>query len=237
MTATVPRLELIQVVKDYRALRPLRIAYLAVGAGERVALSGVDAQGAEALVNLITGASLPDRGTVKVDGVDTASIADGDAWLASLDRFGIVTARAVMLESETLLQNLVLPISLEIDAILPETKQRVLNLAGEVGLDAERLTARAGEAPPADRARAQVVRALALEPALLLLEHATASLPREEVAAFARDLAAMAERRRLSVLAITGDADFAKPFAARWEKVIAGTGEVVPARSKWSLFG
>jgi putative ABC transport system ATP-binding protein len=237
MTAPGPRLELLNVLKDYRGLRPLRIAHLTVAAGERVALSGVDAPGAEVLVNLITGASVPDQGVVTVDGVDNAAMADGDAWLSSLDRFGIVSERAVMLEGSTLLQNLALPLSLEIDAIAPETKRRVEALAREVGLPSARLAVRAGDAPPPDRMRAQVARALALDPRLLLLEHPTVHLPRESVAGFGRDVAEMAERRGLSVLAITEDDDFAKPFAARWVKVIAGTGEVVPARSKWRWLG
>lgn len=237
MTPGRPRLELLDVVKDYRGLRPLRIAALTVAAAERVALSGVDAAGAEALVNLITGASVPDQGVVRVDGEDTRSIANGDAWLASLDRFGIVSERAVMLDGSTLLQNLALPLSLDIDAIAPDTKRRVEALAGEVGLASDRLAARAGEAPAPDRMRAQVARALALSPSLLLLEHPTVSLPRPSVAAFARDVAAMADRRRLSTLAITEDADFAGPFAGRWVRVDAGTGEVVPARSKWRLLG
>ena len=44
-----PLLELSEVSKDYRGLRPLRIASLTVAAGERVALLGLDAAAAEAL--------------------------------------------------------------------------------------------------------------------------------------------------------------------------------------------
>jgi ABC-type lipoprotein export system ATPase subunit len=228
-----PRLRLEDVVKDYRGLRPLRIARLEIRAGARVALSGVDAAGAEVLVNLITGAGLPDRGTVWVDGVDTTSISDGDAWLASLDRFGIVSERAVMLDGSSLIQNISLPLSLEIDAITPETKRRVEGLAAAVGLASERLNTRAADAPSADRLRAQVARALALDPSLLLLEHPTVSLARGEVAAFARDMASIAERRTLTVLAITEDGEFAKRFASQWLKVNPGTGEVRRAGSRW----
>jgi ABC-type lipoprotein export system ATPase subunit len=225
------------VVKDYRGLRPLRVADLAIQKGERVALGGVDAFAAEALVNLVTGAALPDEGSVNVMGTPTAAIADGDAWLASLDRFGIVTERAVMLEGSTFLQNLALPLSLEIDAIPVEVKRRVEALAAEAGLPVERLGARVGEGSPDERLRAQVARALALDPAVLLLEHPSAALPRERVDRFARDLGALVERRGITALAVTEDAEFAKPFATRWLTVKPATGEVVPARSKWKLFG
>jgi len=107
-----PVLQISKVRKQYHGLRPLRIAELSIAAGERVALSGLDAGAAEVLVNLVTGASLPDEGEVIVTGRSTASIADGEDWLASLDRFGIVSPRAVLLDAATLLQNLAMPLSL-----------------------------------------------------------------------------------------------------------------------------
>lgn len=229
--------ELTGVVKDYRGLRPLRIAGLTIQTGERVALGGLDAVAAEALVNLITGAALPDQGTVVVQDATTASIADGDTWLASLDRFGIVSERAVMLDGSTLLQNLALPLSLDIDAIAPEVKRRVELLAQDVGLPLERLGVRAGEATLDERMRAQVARALALDPQILLLEHPSATLPREKVDGFAQDVAALFERRGLTALAVTEDAAFARPFATRWLTLKPATGEVVPARARWKMFG
>ena len=71
-----------------------------------MAVSGFDAGAAEVLVNLVTGASLPDEGEVRVLGQLTADIAGGDEWLASLDRFGIVSPRGVLLEGATIEQNL-----------------------------------------------------------------------------------------------------------------------------------
>ena len=230
-------LEIRGLVKDYRGLRPLRIVTLAIAPGERVALSGLDAASAEVLVNLVTGASLPDQGEVLVDGVSTAAIATGDAWLAWLDRFGIVSERAVLLEGSTLLQNLALPFTIDIDAILPDVKRRIESLAGDVGLAPERLQVRVGDLTPADRLRGQVARALALDPQIVVLEHPTASLPREAVAGVARDAARALDKHETASLAITEDSDFASTFATRWLKLNGGTGELVPAKSQWKLFG
>ena len=44
----------------------------------------------------------------------TSAITDGDEWLASLDRFGIVSPRAVLIESATIQQNLAMPFTLQI---------------------------------------------------------------------------------------------------------------------------
>ena len=89
-----PVLELTDVSKDYHGLRPLRLANLSIAAGEQVALVGFDAPGAEVFVNLVTGATLPDRGTIRLFGRPTADISDADDWLSVVDRVGIVSRRA-----------------------------------------------------------------------------------------------------------------------------------------------
>ena len=58
--------------KEYGGLRPLRIAELRVAAGERVAILGFDQPSAEVFVNLATGATLPDAGEVSVFGRATS---------------------------------------------------------------------------------------------------------------------------------------------------------------------
>src|SRR5688572_17398698 len=65
MTPTQPVVvALREVEKDYKSLRPLRVQHLELRQGESVALLGFDATAAEILVNLITGATLPDSGDV-----------------------------------------------------------------------------------------------------------------------------------------------------------------------------
>ena len=157
-----PVVEMRGVVKNYNALRPLRIAELSVPAEARVALAGIDAGGAEVMLNLITGASLPDQGEVRVFGQSTADVSNGDAWLASLDRFGIVSERAVLLEAATLTQNLALPFALEIDPVPPQTLTRVDALAEQCGIGRDYLSRRAGDVPAAVRARVHLARAVAL---------------------------------------------------------------------------
>jgi len=75
-----PILEMRRVIKSYNALRPLRIAQLSIVAGARVAVAGIDAPGAEVMLNLVTGASLPDEGEVRVFGRTTSEVSDGDEW-------------------------------------------------------------------------------------------------------------------------------------------------------------
>ena len=228
-----PALEFAGVTKSYAALRPLRIASLVVATEERVAVSGIDEPGAELLVNLVTGASLPDEGDVRVFGRRTADIPDGDEWLSSLDRFGIVSERGVLLEGSTVMQNLALPFTLEIDPIPESTLRQVTTLAVECGIAAEWLDRQTGQAPPAVRARIHLARALALDPQLLVLEHPTAAIPEAERAAFGALVARVCEARRLTALAITFDSAFAAAAAHRTLTLQPATGELVSARRRW----
>lgn len=222
-------MELHGIRKQYGGLRPLRLQSLAVAEGERVALSGLDAAAAEMFVNLLTGAMLPEEGTVRTFGTASADIADADAWLATLDRFGIVSPRAVILEGATLEQNLAMPFTLQIDPIPPDVVQTVRALAEECGLPSSALQTRAGEVSGAARVRTHLARAVALSPKLLILEHPTADVAPAERAALARDVAAVADARRLTSIAITMDLEFAEGMAHRSLALDGATG----AMSAW----
>jgi ABC-type transporter Mla maintaining outer membrane lipid asymmetry ATPase subunit MlaF len=230
---TAPVIQLTAVVKQYGGLRPLRIAELEVRSGERVALSGLDATAAPVLVNLVTGAMLPDEGMVRSFGRSSAEIRSGDDWLASLERFGIVSPRAVLLEDATVQQNLAMPYTLQIDPVPRDIAERVAALSAECGLDAALLTERVGKLPADLRARLHFARAIALAPQLLILEHPTADVSPGGRAPFARTLAAAAQARGLTVLAITFDADFAAIVAHRSLTLNGATGAVKKWKKGW----
>src|SRR5262245_55338547 len=134
-----PLIDMAGVTKAYGGLRPLRVKRLQIARGDRVALAGLDARAAETLVNLITGASVPDEGVVLVAGHDTRGIATDTEWLSSLDRFGIVTHRAVLIGKLPIEQNLALPLTLAIDPMSDQTRAAVSALADRVGLARSRL--------------------------------------------------------------------------------------------------
>jgi ribose transport system ATP-binding protein/rhamnose transport system ATP-binding protein len=228
-----PVVEMLGVVKSYSGLRPLRIQSLSVAESERVSIVGLDAVGAEVFVNLVTGASVPDTGEVRVFGRNTAAVADGDEWLASLDAFGIVTGRAVVLEGATVGQNLALPFTLEIDPLAAETLAQVRRLADECEIAPQWIEQRAGDVPAELRARLHFARAIALEPRLLLMEHPTANLPEGDRVAFGALVARVGEARGLSVLAITLDPVFASHASQRTLTLQPATGQLVAAKRSW----
>jgi predicted ABC-type transport system involved in lysophospholipase L1 biosynthesis ATPase subunit len=220
-------LELSDVSKSYGGLRPLRIQRLTLSTAERVAILGMDQPMAEVFVNLVTGAGLPELGAVRVFGQATSDIADSAEWLALVDRFGIVSERAVLLEGMTALQNLALPFSLDLEPLSEVTRLRAAALAGEVGLVEAEWDMPVAELNSASRACARLARALALDPAVLLLEHPTASVERQDVPALAARVRRVAERRGAAVVALTADRSFADALGARVVTLEGATGRLI----------
>jgi ABC-type transporter Mla maintaining outer membrane lipid asymmetry ATPase subunit MlaF len=219
------------VTKDYHGLRPLRIAELDVPPGRSLALLGFDQVMAEVLVDLITGAILPDGGEVIAFGIPTSSIGGPDAWLTTLDLFGLLTDRAVLVDQFTVEQNLGLPLSISVDEMAADVRARVRELAQEVGL-ANDLQRQAGVLPPGQRARIRLGRALALAPRLLIAEHPNATLPSADASAFAGDIARIVEARGIASVIMTADHGFARAVAREVLTLEPATGALKPA-SGW----
>lgn len=198
------------VEKGYQALRPLRLADLRVEPGAIVSIAGIDAQGAEVLVNLMTAALRPDTGEVRLFGRSTGDVDDYDAWLSMLDGLGLVTDRAVLLGQCTVAQNLALPLTLEIEPIRADVVPVVEALAAEVGILPAALGTPVQAADPAIVQRVRLGRALALGPRLVVAEHPTATLPRDAVPGFARDLSRVVTARGAALLAVSEDREFTR---------------------------
>lgn len=219
-------LEIVDLSKDYRTLRPLRLKDLRLRAGDVVSISGMDVLGAETFVHLVTGATLPDRGDVSLFGRNTRDITDGDAWLKSLDGVGMITARGILVDAFSVLQNIALSLTLEVDPIDPQVLPQARALAHDAGIDATVLDLPTGRAAPDVRMRVHLARALALGPRMLIAEHPSASLPRETVAAFGTDLGRVARARGLALITLTADDSLAKAVGGSRLELVAATGEL-----------
>jgi lipoprotein-releasing system ATP-binding protein len=183
----------------------------------------------EVFENLATGATVPDSCEVQVFGQLTTAITDTDTWLLSLDRFGIVSERAVLLDALTALQNLAMPITLEVEPMAESVRGKAAALGREVGLEERDLARPVGELAPAARLRVRLGRALALDPLVVLSEHPNASLPADDAPAFAADFAKIAAARRLAAVTLTADRTFAAAVAERVLTLQPATGELAAA--------
>jgi predicted ABC-type transport system involved in lysophospholipase L1 biosynthesis ATPase subunit len=151
--SAAPLIDITDLAKEYSSGPPLRIARLSVHRHDRIALVGLDEAAAETLLHLVTGAAVPDEGTVLVAGHDTRAIATDTEWLASLDRFGLVTDRAVLLEKMPIAANLAMPLTLSIDPMSDAVLAQVTALGADVGLAPDRLRSEASSLDAEERVR------------------------------------------------------------------------------------
>jgi ribose transport system ATP-binding protein len=214
------------VEKQYGGLRPLRVRHLRIPRGQVTMLVGFDRPAAEMLVNLVTGATLPDKGEVHSLGRSTAAIASSDEWLTFVERFGIASDRIVLLEAMTVAQNLAISFDLNLEPVPPAVRQRVAVLAAEAGIEAPALDTRVADAPALLRAQIYLARALAFDPEVLLLEHPTAHLSPEEGTRYAAIVKAAAGRRNLTTIGLLMDERFAKAAGGRLMFWQPATGDV-----------
>jgi predicted ABC-type transport system involved in lysophospholipase L1 biosynthesis ATPase subunit len=232
-----PLLDIQGLTKDYQTLRPLRIRSLTVHQGDVLSISGIDMLGAETFVHLVTGATLPDAGDVTLFGRNTRAITDGEAWLKSLDGVGMISARGIVVEAFTVLQNIALSLTLEVDPIDSRVVGEAGALAREVNIDAGVFDMPAGKVGADVRMRVHLARALAQGPRLLIAEHPSASLPRETVAGFGSDLAKAARGRGVALLAISADDSISKAIGGSRLELVAATGELRAVSRIRRLFG
>jgi galactofuranose transport system ATP-binding protein len=232
-----PLLEISGLEKDYHTLRPLRVRQFTIRPGEVFSISGIDMLGAETFVHLVTGATLPDTGEVSLFGRNTRGITDGEAWLKSLDGVGMITARGILIEAFSVLQNIALSLTLDVDPIDPRVIPQAGDLARDVGIAANLFDAPVGKVAPDVKMRVHLGRALALGPKLLIAEHPSAALPRESVAGFGADLGNVARVRNLGLIAITADDSLAKAVGGTRLELVAATGELRTLSRIRRLFG
>ena len=230
-------LEIRGLVKEHGALRPLRVRELAVEPSTVMSISGIDARAAEMFVYLVTGAVLPEEGTVTLFGQDTRAISDSEAWLKSLDGIGMLTARGVLIEAFSVLQNIAMAFTLDVDPIDPRVVPQAGAVARDAGIPQEIFDLPAGKAGPEMQMRVHLARALALGPRLLMGEHPSAALPRDTVAAFGADLARVARARGIALLVITADEVLAKAVGGQRLELVPATGELRPPGLLKKIFG
>jgi ABC-type transporter Mla maintaining outer membrane lipid asymmetry ATPase subunit MlaF len=220
------------VQKDYRALRPLRVRELDVREGESIALLGFDRAAAEVFVNLLTAATVPDAGRIEIFGRPTVEIQDADIWLSSLDCFGIVSERQVLVDNMTVEENLTMPLTMALHDVDSAVRAKVTAVAEEVGLPSNQMRQPVAALSAGSRLRLRLGRALAPDPRILLSEHPNASLDAGDLARFAAEYARLVRRRGIVSVVLTANNAFASAVAQRILTLQPATGELKP-HSTW----
>jgi putative ABC transport system ATP-binding protein len=170
-------LELSNVVKTYREpdgniLTVLDIERFQIAPAEQVVLVGVSGGGKTSLLNVISGISTPDRGSVKVDGLEITRLPEVARDRFRAERIGFVFQTFNLLPAFSALENVLLGMSFSGKRV---DSKRALQLLERVGLG-HRTSHRPPQLSVGEQQRVAVARALANQPTLLLADEPTANV-------------------------------------------------------------
>ena len=185
------------------AVGALRGVDLSVRRGEFVALMGPSGCGKTTLLNLIGAIDVPSRGTLLVDDVQLGKLSEDQLSDLRRDRIGFVFQFYNLLPTLSARENIELPMQLRKTAKAGQ-RERALWLLDRVGLK-DRADHKPAELSGGEQQRVSIARALANEPALVLLDEPTGDLDTatgKEIMTLLRDLNA---REKVTLVVATHD--------------------------------
>jgi D-methionine transport system ATP-binding protein len=157
----------------------LRDVNLEIGAGALYGVVGPARSGKSTLAKVVALQEKPDRGTVRLDGLNTAGL-DGRRLREVRRQVAVLDAVPALQAERTVAGNIAAPLEqLGVDG--PQRRRRVGRVLDLVGLT-QRATQQPAELTEAQRRRVAVARALATGPAVLLADDPTAGVAAEEAA-------------------------------------------------------
>lgn len=170
-------LQLNQVSKIYNgkvSYKALSDITFTIQQGEFVGIMGPSGSGKTTLLNLISTIDTPTSGEIRINNKQTTGLSKKE--LASFRRreFGLVFQDFNLLDTLTVKENIVLPLSLDRKSVV-EMNIRVDEIAGRIGI-ADILDKRTYEISGGQRQRAAIARAVIHQPSLLLADEPTGNL-------------------------------------------------------------
>jgi ABC-type lipoprotein export system ATPase subunit len=172
----MPLLEISQLRKGFRAPdgsdhEVVRVDSFSLSASTQVALSGPSGTGKTTFLHLIAGILAPDSGTIRLDGVDMASLSEADRDRLRAQSIGYIFQTFNLLQGFTCLENVLMGMTFGPGA----DRGRAEELLRRVGLG-DRLNHFPRQLSTGQQQRVAVARALANRPKLVLADEPTGNL-------------------------------------------------------------
>jgi len=207
----IPLLEITHLSKSFGVQRALDNVSLSIEEGEVVALLGPSGCAKSTLLRSINGLEPHDAGTLRLRGERIGG--PGYDWRAVRRRLGMVFQSYELFPHLSVLENLILAPTVVQGLPRPVALERARQWLQRVGL-ADRENARPNQLSGGQKQRIAIVRALCLEPELMLFDEVTAALDPEmvrEVLDVVLDLADSG----MSMVLVTHEMAFARAVADR----------------------
>ncbi len=176
MTETVtPKLKIAGLSKSFGANRALVDIDLEVGAGESLVLIGGSGSGKTLLLKCILGLLPPDRGSVLLDGEETAKLTGNDR-MRFLDRFGMLFQQSALFDSLPVWQNVAFKLLQDHKVSRAQARDIAIDKLSHVGMGPEVADLFPAELSGGMQKRVGLARAIAADPEIVFLDEPTAGL-------------------------------------------------------------
>jgi phospholipid/cholesterol/gamma-HCH transport system ATP-binding protein len=179
---------------------------MTVERGEVFGIVGGSGSGKSVLLRSILGLQRPQRGEVRLQGRTLGELSDEELRLTKAT-YGVTFQQGALFTSLTVLQNVQLPMLEHLQLSPAALDELALLKVRLVGLPDEAARKYPAQLSGGMIKRAALARALALDPALLMLDEPTAGLDPISAAAFDELLMDLRQQLGLTVIMITHDLD------------------------------
>ncbi|MFC7220191.1 ABC transporter ATP-binding protein [Streptomyces polyrhachis] len=176
---------------------------LEVPDGSLTAVVGPSGSGKSSLLAVAATLVTPDRGTVVIDGTNTAGLTRKELTELRCRRIGIVFQQPHLLASLTAVEQL--QVMAQLDGRRPRgVRGRAMELLDAVGL-ADRAARRPHQLSGGERQRVNIARALMNAPTVLLVDEPTSALDHERGSAVIELLTRLTRQRTTATVLVTHD--------------------------------
>ena len=178
-------------------------ATLTVLPGEFACLMGPSGSGKSTLLNMIGGLDRPTKGTVFIDGTDTATLSESQFAALRHDTVGFIFQSYNLIPFLSAVENVELPLMFE-PVNRGALRQRALELLDLVGLS-HRANHQPAKLSGGEQQRTAIARSLIGQPRLVLADEPTANLDQRTGAIVVRLLRDLCSSMSVTVVASTHD--------------------------------
>ncbi|GGD75304.1 amino acid ABC transporter ATP-binding protein [Caballeronia grimmiae] len=217
---------------SYGETAVLRGIDLDVRRNQAVSIIGPSGSGKSTILRCINGLTAPQRGEVRVDGIDVTALTKDEERIALRKRIGFVFQQYNLFPHLTALENLVIAPVRVLGISRAEAEHAAHALLAKVKL-ADKAHAYPGELSGGQQQRVAIARALAMQPELILFDEVTSALDPQTVGEVLNVIGQLVDDGLTCVL-VTHEMRFAEDISDR--VVFTEGGVVVEEGSPQQLF-